>query len=129
VKENEIYRNNFAGIEIKKGATPLITNNKIYEGKSAGVLIHDNKELGIPKNNRIYKNGAPFSSSSILPSPNSSSSSSSSAIAITANTAASSSIASTSPPSTHAHAGFGLEKNIVVVLNRSERRDSESDLN
>ena len=39
LEDNDIYNNKFAGIEIRKGGKPTLLSNRIFNGKSVGVIL------------------------------------------------------------------------------------------
>jgi parallel beta-helix repeat protein len=56
VRNNEIYGNGLAGIEVYAGADPLIESNVIRDGKEDGIFIRGSGTTGTVRNNEIYGN-------------------------------------------------------------------------
>jgi len=55
IKDNDIYRNVFAGIWITGDGNPTLRNNKIHDGKYIGLRV-DGNGRGIIENNDIFGN-------------------------------------------------------------------------
>jgi parallel beta-helix repeat protein len=56
IELNQIYENEFAGIEVKSGSHPAIKNNHIRNGKQGGIFFNTDAK-GTAENNDIYENG------------------------------------------------------------------------
>ncbi|KAM8843313.1 F-box only protein 10 isoform 1-T1 [Synchiropus picturatus] len=55
IAENDIHSNGEAGLDIRKGANPIIVCNKIHSGLRSGVVVLGNGK-GSVRSNRIYNN-------------------------------------------------------------------------
>nr|XP_057935624.1 F-box only protein 10 [Doryrhamphus excisus] len=55
IAENDIHSNGEAGVDIRKGANPIIVCNRIHSGLRSGVVVLGNGK-GSLRSNRIYNN-------------------------------------------------------------------------
>ncbi|MBI3658904.1 right-handed parallel beta-helix repeat-containing protein [Candidatus Acetothermia bacterium] len=55
LEENDIFTNNYAGVEIREGADPTLRRNRIHSGKGSGIFTHTNG-LGTIEENEIFAN-------------------------------------------------------------------------
>ncbi|XP_038625847.1 F-box only protein 10 [Tachyglossus aculeatus] len=55
IADNNIYSNSEAGVDIRKGANPLILCNKIHSGLRSGIVVLGNGK-GIIRSNQIFGN-------------------------------------------------------------------------
>ncbi|XP_061627266.1 F-box only protein 10 isoform X1 [Phyllopteryx taeniolatus] len=56
IAENDIHSNGEAGLDIRKGANPIVVCNRIHSGLRSGVVVLGNGK-GSLRSNQIYNNG------------------------------------------------------------------------
>jgi F-box protein 11 len=57
-EDNDVFSNEYPGVAIKTGSTPILRHNRIYNNKQNGIFVFDNGQ-GIYEDNDIFGNGYP----------------------------------------------------------------------